>query len=126
MLKIHQEGNEQLSQDEVAILIRSRKILKARGLPKDADVKTICEAAFVSRKTGYQWASKLEHMPEEQEGDIKHEFDLLKAKHEELERRYDDLRFENEGHKLAWEIHGVDKLLAEKKSNTGSRKKRRR
>lgn len=126
MSKIHQEGNEQLGQDEVAILIRSRKILKAKGLPKDADVKTICEAACVSRKTGYQWASKLEQMPEEQEGDIKQEFDLLKGRHEELERRYDDLRFENEGRKLAWEIHGVDKLLDEKKSNTGSRKKRRR
>jgi hypothetical protein len=29
---------------------------------------------------------------------------------------FDDVRFENEGRKLAWKIHKVDELLAEKKT----------
>jgi len=38
------------------MLIKSRQVLRARGLKLDADVKTICEAAGISRKTGYKWA----------------------------------------------------------------------
>jgi hypothetical protein len=34
--------------------------------------------------------------------------------------------FENEGRKLAWEIHEIDKLLAEKKSTTNIAKKKKR
>ena len=56
---------EKLSPEEIAILIRGRKILKARGLAKDADVKWICEEAGISRKTGYQWAKKLEQTRDE-------------------------------------------------------------
>ena len=37
--------NGNLSQEEVGILIRGKKILRARGLPMDADVTAICEAA---------------------------------------------------------------------------------
>ncbi len=119
--------NERLGPKEVGILICSRQILKAEALPKDADVKTICEAAGISRKTGYQWANKVQQMSSErQDEDLKEEFACLKAKHEELEQRYEDVRFDNEGRKLAWKIHGVDELLAEKKSTTGSRKRRKR
>lgn len=118
--------NEQMSLDEVAILIRGRKILKARGLPKDADVKTICEAAGISRKTGYQWASKLEQTNDDQEHELQADYDHLKAEHGEFQKRYEDLRFENEGRKLAWRIHGVDELLASKKNTMRSRKKQKR
>ncbi len=53
-----------LSAEEVATLIRARRILKEKQLPKDLDVKAICEMAGVSRKTGYQWAAELESAPE--------------------------------------------------------------
>ncbi len=117
--------NEDLIQDEVAVLIRGRKILKARGLPKDADVKKICEEAGISRKTGYQWANNLEQKSDSEVDDLEEQFNRLQAEHEELKKRYDDVRFENEGRKLAWKIHGVDKLLAEKKSTTKSQRKRK-
>lgn len=117
---------EQLSPEEVAILIRARKILKQKGLSKDADVKAICEAAGISRKTGYQWASKLGQRPSEQQVQLREELARLKAEQEEFKRRYDDLRFENEGRKLAWKIHGVDKLLASKKNTTRSGRKPKR
>ena len=119
--------NENLSQEEVGILIRGKKILRAKGLPMDADVKSICEAAGISRKTGYQWADKLESAVREKEVEhsLRQETDLLKAEHAELEKRYDDLRFENEGRKVAWKIHGIDEFIAGKKNTTGSRKRKK-
>lgn len=117
--------NDELSPDEVAILIRGRKILKTKGLPKDTDVKRICEEAGISRKTGYQWANKLEQKNDSEVDEFKEQFDRLQAEHEGLKKRYDDVRFENEGRKLAWQIHGVDELLAQKKSTTKTRRKRK-
>jgi|TARA_Y100000310_G_C20409755_1_gene681362 hypothetical protein len=118
--------NDEMSPDEVAILIRGRKILKAKGLPKDTDVKRICEEAGISRKTGYQWANKQEQKNDSEVDDLKEPFNRLQAEHEELKKRYGDVRFENEGRKLAWEIHGVDELLANKKNTTKTRRKRKR
>jgi len=40
-------------------LIKAGKILNAQGLAPDTNVKTICQAAGISRKTGYQWAKNL-------------------------------------------------------------------
>jgi hypothetical protein len=117
---------EQLERQEVAILVEGRKILKAKGLARDADVKTICQAAGISRKTGYQWASKLDEPSSQEEEALRQELARLRAEHEELRRRYDDLSFENEGRKLAWEIHGVDEFLAAKKNATRKRKRKRR
>ena len=51
-------------------------------------------------------------MLSEQAEALREEVARLKREHEELKRLYDDLRFENEGRKLAWKIHGVDKLLS--------------
>ncbi len=120
--------NKDLSQEEVGILIRGKKILRAKGLPMDGDVKSICEAAGVSRKTGYQWAGKLETASKQNEAEHRlcQEIERLKAEHTELEKRYDDLRFENEGRKIAWKIHGVDELIAGKKNTTSSCKKKKR
>ena len=117
---------DELSPDEVAVLVRGRKILKAKGLPKDADVKKICEEAGISRKTGYQWANKLDAKNDPERDDLQDQLNRVQAEHEELKKRFDDVRFENEGRKLAWEIHGVDKLLANKKNTTKARKKRKR
>ncbi len=112
-----------LDPQEVALLIRSRQLLKAKGLSKDADVKSICEAAGISRKTGYLWADNLKLYDNEEN---KKELAELKAEHEELKKRCAYLEFLDRGHKLAWEIHHVDELLADKKNTTGKRKKAKR
>ena len=115
-----------LSTEEVAAVIKARKILKARGLALDTDVKTICQQAGISRKTGYQWANKQPQASDCQEQALREELQQLKAAHEELKKRFDDVRFENEGRKIAWEIHEVDKLLAEKKSTMSKSKGKKR
>lgn len=58
---------DELTADEVAILIRARKIINAKGLPKDIDVQSICMQAGISRKTGYQWAAKTDQAGNEEE-----------------------------------------------------------
>ncbi len=116
---------ECFSPQEVALLIRARKILKQKGLPKDADVKTICETAGVSRKTGYQWENGLKFSDDRTDS---HTEDLseLKSEREQLKERCRRLEIENEGHRLAWEIHGVDELLAVKKNIIHKAKKKKR
>jgi len=116
---------EQLSPQEVALLIRARQILKDKGMRKDADVKGICEAAGVSRKTGYQWAKSLQ-FSDGQDNALVGEMSRIKVEREDLKERYRRLETENEGRKLAWEIHGVDELLAAKKNTTHKGKKKRR
>ena len=113
-----------LVSEEVAILIRSRQILKDKGLPRDADVTTICREAGISRKTGYQWAQKFGNPSGVQDNAARQEFDRLKAEHAKLEKNYEDVCIENEGRKLAWEIHGVDDWIA-KKNTTVSRKRKK-
>jgi hypothetical protein len=107
-------------------VIKARKILRERGLPPYTDVTTICRAAGISRKTGYQWANKLKTSPDFQDESLRKEHEQLKKAHEDLKKRFDDVQFENEGRKLAWEIHGVDELLAEKKSIMAGQKKKKR
>ncbi len=106
---------DKLQPDEAAILIRGRKIINAKGLPRDVDVTSICDLAGVSRKTGYQWADNVDSGEKEAE-ELKRELSRLKEEHEKLKQLFDDVRFENEGRKLAWKIHKVDELLAEKKT----------
>jgi len=57
-------------------VIYARKILKACGLFADTDVKTICRAAVISRKSGDQRAKKLMRVSEEQA--LREEFERLK------------------------------------------------
>jgi len=108
---------KQFSADEVAILIRARKIIKEKDLPKDIDVSGICDAAGISRKTGYEWESKL-GKSDEKLSVLQREHDELKGKYADLAALYKNVRFENEGRKAAWFIHGVDKLLEGKKNTT--------
>jgi hypothetical protein len=49
---------------------------------------------------------------------------VARSKIEKLKKDYDDVCWENQGRKIAWEIHEVDALLAEKKSITAKSKKR--
>ena len=115
---------ESLDPQEVALLIKARQILKAKGLSVDTDITRICEAGGISRKTGYQWARDLKT----HDGDegVKDELAQLKAEHEDLKRRFEEVDFENEGRKLAWEIHDVEALLAAKKNTIQKPKKKKR
>lgn len=117
---------DELNPQEVAIVIRAQQILKANGLSKQANVKRICEAAGISRKTGYQWANNLKLSDDEALNCARADVARLKTEYEKLEKRYQFLEIENEGHKLAWEIHGVDELLAAKKNTTQRSKKKKR
>ena len=116
---------ERLSSEEVALLIRARKILKEKGLPKEVDVKTICEVAGVSRKTGYQWANGLK-LADDPPAPLTQEMSRLESEYEQLKERCRCLETENEGHRLAWKIHGVDELLAAKKNIIHKAKKKKR
>jgi hypothetical protein len=118
--------SQKLSPEEAALVIKAKKILKVRGLSPDADVKTICQAAGISRKTGYQRANKQIPASDSKEQALREQLAQLKAEHEELKKRFDDVRFENEGRKIAWEIHEVDKMLAEKKSTMDKAKNKKR
>jgi hypothetical protein len=117
--------SDRLSAQEVAILIKARQIQKGKGLAKDADVKSICEATGVSRKTGYQWAKNLEFSYMRNKDHVE-ELAQLKSEKDALKERYRRLEIEHEGLKLAWEIHGVDELLAAKKNTTQKPKKKKR
>jgi len=117
---------KQLRADDVAAVISARKILKAKGFDPNTDIKTLCEAAGISRKTGYQRALKIMQGTESTGQSVDIKLKHLKAKYENLKQQHDDVCFENEGRKVAWEIHEVDKLLAEKKSTTVKRKRKRR
>jgi len=118
--------SQKLSPEEVAVVIKAKKILKAQGLSPNTDVKTICQAAGISRKTGYQRANKLMQTSDLKEQALREQLKQLNAEHEDLKKRFDDVRFENEGRKIAWEIHEVDKLLAEKKSTMNRVKSKKR
>lgn len=115
---------DKLTEEEVAVLIRARQLLKQEGLPPDADVQTICRHAGISRKTGYQWVKKVPD--KDQETQLRCELDQLKTEHKDLEKRFADALFENEGRKIAWEIHDVEKLIAEKKSTMNKAQKKKR
>ncbi|MBL0715637.1 MAG: hypothetical protein JJV98_18260 [Desulfosarcina sp.] len=117
---------ENLTPEEVAVLIRSRRLLKKKGLAPDTDVKTLCDQADISRKTGYQWEKRLLNSSKGVEEKLRRDLEQLNTEHEKLKKDYDDVRWENRGRKIAWEIHEVDALLAEKKSTTGKGKKKKR
>lgn len=116
---------KELTPEEVAILIRGRKILKDRGIPKDADVSSICKMAGISRKTGYQWVDRMESVKEE-ESILKREHDRLNEEHDKLKQLYERASFENEGRRIAWEIHRVDEYIASKKNTAKPRKSQKR
>jgi transposase-like protein len=118
--------DEKLNRDDLAVMIRARQVAKKIGLAPDADIKTICEHAGISRKTGYQWTQKFFECSDIDERQSTLELEQLKTENETLKKQLDDVRFENEGRKTAWEIHNVDELLAGKKNTTSKRKRKKR
>jgi hypothetical protein len=118
--------SDNLTPEEVAILICARRLQKEKGLAPDSDVKTLCDQAGISRKTGYQWQKRLLNASKGVEEKLRQQLEQLKVEHEKLKKDYDDVCWENRGRKIAWEIHEVDALLAEKKSITTKNKKKKR
>ena len=49
-----------------------------------------------------------------------------KRNYAKLKKEFDQISLENRGHKLAWDIHGVDAYLASKKKNTMSIPKKKK
>ena len=114
-----------MSHDDIAVMIRSRQISRQTGLSPAADIKTICEYAGISRKTGYQWTDSFFGDSEEKTRSLERENEILKAENKRLEKELVDVRFENEGRRLAWEVHKVDELITGKKNSTHNLKRRK-
>ncbi|MEA3363512.1 MAG: hypothetical protein U9Q61_09655 [Thermodesulfobacteriota bacterium] len=91
-------------------------------MPKDASVSSICSIAGIARKTGYKWDEDLQRKLSDTSTDSVE----IETEYEKLKKEIEQLKYENEGLHLAWEIHDVKKILAEKKdiTNVTRRKKR--
>ena len=113
------------SPEEVAIVIRRRQLLKNKGIAADIDVAGVCKAAGVSRKTGYQWTEKHLGSQKDHYEELEAKLEKLHSEHDNLKKDHDRPGFENRAHKLAWEIHRVDELLADKKNTTGNKKEKK-
>ncbi|MBW1778745.1 MAG: hypothetical protein JRJ54_14310 [Deltaproteobacteria bacterium] len=118
--------DEALSPEEVAIIIRARQLLKDKGLAADIDVTGVCKAAGISRKSGYQWVEKHLAVQKDQHKKLETKLSELQSENDKLKKENDWLGFQNRARKLAWEIHRVDELLAEKKSTAGRGKEKKR
>ncbi len=113
-----------LNKEETAILIRARRIQKEKNVPKDASVSGICDIAGVARKTGYKWDDDLQQKLSS--ASANEDRPDLATEHETLKKEMELLKFKYEGLKLAWEIHDVEKILAEKKDTTKRKIRKRR
>jgi hypothetical protein len=113
-----------LSREETAILIRARRIQKEKKVPNDASVSSICDIAGVARKTGYKWDADLQQKLSGVSSS-KEAQPVPETEYEKLKKEMELLKFEHEGLKLAWEIHDVEKILAEKKDTTKRKNKKR-
>jgi hypothetical protein len=101
---------EKLTPEEVKILIKASQIAREKGIAKGASVKEICDKGGISRKTGYQWVNESDGAVANKE-DVIDKLADLQAGHQKISKKYDDLRIENEGLRLAMEIHGFDELV---------------
>lgn len=115
---------QQLTPEEIGLLIQARKLLNSKGIPRDIDVSSLCEQAGISRKTGYQWAEKLDQQ-KNREQQLEEELAGLRLAHEQLKQELDTVSFENRGRKLAWEIHRVDELIKKKSPISGQKRRKK-
>lgn len=104
---------DKLTPDETKVLIKASQIAREKGIPKGASVKEICDKAGISRKTGYQWTNEANASTKNNE-DANEKLVLLKVEHQKILKINDDLRVENEGRRLAMEIHGFDEFMKKK------------
>lgn len=115
---------QNLSPDDVAILIRAKRIQKEKGI-KATSVSDICSTAGISRKTGYKWAAQHETEQQNKQKALDKELATLQSTHKELLQDHDDLNFQHEGLKLAWKIHRVDEMLANQKKSKRRKKNKK-
>jgi len=101
---------ENLTPEEVKTLMKASRIAREKGIKSGANVKEICEKAGISRKTGYQWL-KDEEASKKKKDDELQKLVHLSVEHQKLLGKNNKLRFENEGMRLAIEIHGVDEVI---------------
>jgi hypothetical protein len=99
---------EELTPEDVKALIKASRIAREKGIKPGANVKEVCEKAGISRKTGYQWLKEEEASKKKKDDELQ-KLVHLKVEHQKLLEKNARLRFENEGMRLAMEIHGVDK-----------------
>jgi len=97
---------EKLTPEEVKALIKASRIVRKKGIKPGSNVKEVCEKAGISRKTGYQWL-KEEEISKKKKDDELQKLVHLKVERQKLLEKNTRLRFENEGMRLAMEIHGV-------------------
>ena len=104
---------EELTPEEVKVLIKASWIARQKGIKQSISVKEICQKAGISRKTGYQWLKQEQAaMSKKQEEDQNHA--EISDKYEKLLKENAWLRFENEGIRLSMEIHGLGDALKKK------------
>lgn len=101
---------EKLTPEEVNAMIKASRIAREKGIKPGANVKEVCEKAGISRKTAYQWLKKEEASKKEKDDELQ-KLVHLKVEHQKLMEKNARLRFENEGIRLAMEIHGVDENI---------------
>lgn len=97
---------EELTPEEVKLLIKASWIARQKGIKQSLSVKEICQKAGISRKTGYQWLKQDEAARAKRQGEDQNQADIS-DKYEKLLKENAWLRFENEGIRLSMEIHGL-------------------
>src|SRR3989339_11620 len=112
---------EELTPEEVKVLIKASWIARQKGIKQSISVKEICQKAGISRKTGYQWLKQEQAaIGKKQEEDQNHAD--ISDKYEKLLKENAWLRFENEGIRLSMEIHGLGDALNKKPIRMGRKK----
>lgn len=101
---------EELTPEEVKLLIKASWIARKKGIRQSLSVKEICQKAGISRKTGYQWLKQEEAaLSKKQEEDQNHAD--ISDRYDKLLKENTWLRFENEGIRLSMEIHGLGDVI---------------
>lgn len=114
---------EELTPEEVKLLIKASKIAKAKGITRGASVKEICEKAGISRKTGYQWANDADTSTKDNDAAIE-KLAYLRIEHQKMLSKHKEALIENEGLHLAIEIHGLEDALKKKGISIKNKKRK--
>jgi len=114
---------EDLTPEEVKLLIKASKIAKAKGITRGASVKEICDKAGISRKTGYQWVNE-EDISVTKNEDAIEKLSHLRIEQQKILNKYKESLIENEGLHLAIEIHGLEDVLKKKGISIKNKKRK--
>jgi len=114
---------EELTSEEIKILIKASQLAREKGIKQGASVKEICKIAGISRKTGYQWLKDEEALIKKKKEELQ-KLIHLQVDHQKLLEKHARLRFENEGMHIAMDIHDMDEAI-KKKLDMNQKKKRK-